>query len=66
MTQRQRESAAKYLYDLSKIVFAAAVVGNLLAAKSFDMLVLIIGGGMSYLSFWWGQLLDGIKEQKDG
>ena len=61
MTQHQRENAAKYLYDLSKIVFVAAVVGNLLAAKSFDMLVLIIGSGMSYLCFWWGQLLDGIR-----
>ncbi len=65
MTLRQRENAAKYLYDLSKIVFATAVVGNLIANKSFDMLVLIIGGGMSYLSFWWGQLLDGVKERRD-
>ena len=62
MTQRQRESAAKYLYDLSKIVFAGAVVGNLLAARSLNMLALLIGGGISYLCFWWGHLLDGIKE----
>ena len=62
MTQRQRESAAKYLYDLSKIIFAAAVVGNLLTARNPNVLVLLIGGGLSCLSFWWGHVLDGIKE----
>ena len=62
MTQRQRESAAKYLYDLSKIVFAAAVVGNLLSARNSNVLILLMGGGISYLCFWWGHVLDGIKE----
>ena len=62
MTHRQRENLAKYLYDLSKIVFAAAVVGNLVAGRRVSMLTFMIGGSISYLCFWWGHLLDGVKE----
>jgi hypothetical protein len=62
MIQRQRENLSKYLYDLSKILFATAVVGNLLASRSFNVLALLIGGGISYICFWWGHVLDGIKE----
>ena len=62
MVQHQRENLAKYLYDLSKIVFATAVVGNLIAGRRINMLALMIGGSISYLCFWWGYLLDGIGE----
>ena len=62
MNQRQRENTARYLYDLSKIVLATAVVGNLIAGKSFDVLISLIGSPIAYLLFWWGHILDGVKE----
>ena len=62
MTQRQRESIAKYLYDLSKIIFAAAVVGNLLAVERFNMLSFVLGGLTSFVCLEWGYALDGEGE----
>lgn len=62
MTLRQRENAAKYLYDLSKIVFAAAVVGKLVAGGRIHMLELMVGSSITYLLFWWGNSLDGMRE----
>ena len=61
MTQRQRENTAKYLYDLSKIVFATGVVGNVIAWKQFDMLILALGAAVAYLLFWGGYQLDRVK-----
>jgi len=61
MSQRQRESLAKYLYDLSKIVFATAVVGNVLAWKQLNVVALLIGGTVGGVFFWWAYRLDGLK-----
>ncbi len=65
MTQRQRENTAKYLYDLSKIVFAAGVVGNLVAWKRFDVIDFCVGVAAAYLFFWMGFHLDRVRE-RDG
>lgn len=62
MTSRQRENAAKYLYDLSKILFATMVVGNLLAADQFDMLLFVLGGVIAVVFIWWGYALDGMED----
>ena len=62
MTQRQQENVAKYLYDLSKIVFATAVVGNFLAGKQFDMLSLVLGIAGTWLLIWIGYMLDRIED----
>lgn len=59
MTKRQRENTARYLYDISKIVFAASVVGNLIAWKQFNMLIFLVGAGMGLIIFWFGYRLDG-------
>ena len=59
MVQRQRENVAKYLYDLSKIVFATGVVGNLVAWKQFSMVALVLGGIGALVFLWWGYVLDG-------
>ena len=63
MTQRQRENIAKYLYDLSKIVFATAVLGNLIAGKQFDVVSLIWGTAGTWLLSWWGYVLDGVRNE---
>jgi len=65
MTQRQRENAAKYLYDLSKIVFATAVIGKAVAGNDINVLTLALGASMAYLLFWWAHLLDGRKYDAD-
>lgn len=62
MTSRQRENTAKYLYDLSKIVFAAAVVGKLVAGGRIHVLQLVVGSSITYLLFWWGHSLDRVRE----
>ncbi len=62
MNQRQRENSAKYLYDLSKIVFATGVVGNLIAWRHFDVVILLSGLGVTYLFFWAGYQLDRERE----
>jgi hypothetical protein len=63
MIQGQRENLAKYPYDLSKIVFAATVVGNLIAGQRFNMVVLILGDSGAYLLLWVGFLLDGVRDE---
>ena len=60
MTQRQRENLARYLYDLSKIVFATAVAGNLLAWKQLNVVTLLIGGTVGGVFLWWAYRLDGV------
>ena len=62
MIQRQRESAAEYLYDLSKIVLATAVLGNLVGGDRVNVLALMIGAPMAYLFFWWAHVLDGVEK----
>ena len=61
MTQKQRENLAKYLYDLSKIVFATTGVGNILAWKQLNVIALILGGLAAGVFLWWGYNLDGRK-----
>lgn len=61
MIQRQRESIAKHLYDLSKILLAATVVGNLVARDRFDMVSFFLGAVIALVFFWWAVSLDGVK-----
>lgn len=42
MTQRQRESAAKYCYDLSKVVMTIAGIANLFSGR-FDLVNFLLG-----------------------
>ena len=61
MTQRQRENIAKYLYDLSKILFATAVVGNLVAWSRMNVIILAVGSIACLSLVWCGYKLDGVK-----
>lgn len=62
MIRKQRENVAKYLYDLSKIVFATTVVGNVVDQSRFNLLVLFAGGILSWVFLEWGYALDGATE----
>ena len=63
MTKQQQENVAKYLYDLSKIVFATAVVGNLLAGRQFSVVTLIVGAVSGFVFLGWGYFLDGLERR---
>lgn len=65
MTRRQRESIAKYLYDLSKITFAAAVLRSLVDWQHLDMLILVVGAASAAGLLAWGFMLDGMEEVRD-
>lgn len=58
MNPHQREKVAKYLYDLSKMVYATAVVGNFIAWKNFDVVALFSGTAAAYLFFWSAYVMD--------
>jgi len=58
MTKKQTENTAKYLYDISKIIFTLAVAGNLISKEKFDPLVLTVGVICAFLSFLLAYLLD--------
>lgn len=62
MAKRQRESIARHLYDLSKILFATTVVGNLIAWPRFNVVTFLLGGMHGTLALWWAYVLDGVTE----
>lgn len=62
MTKKQTENTAKYLYDISKIIFAAVVLGNLLAWEKFSSFTFIVGLLGAVLTFVVAYLLDGKEE----
>lgn len=64
MVQRQREGLARYLYDLSKIAFATAVIGNLVARQYFDVITFVWGTMVALMFLWTAYLLDGVRELK--
>lgn len=55
----RRETLAKYFYDLSKLMFAAIVLGEMLILQqdindSSSWLMIAFGGLLTYLSAWTG------------
>ncbi len=64
MTKKQRESVAKYLYDISKGFFLITVVGNI-AKGEFNLLSIVVGVIATLLFFLWGYMIEGGGE-KDG
>ncbi|MBI3322713.1 MAG: hypothetical protein HYZ94_03420 [Candidatus Omnitrophica bacterium] len=65
MTKRQRENVAKYFYDISKIIFATVVLGNLLATERFNVLSFLLGSVVAYFCLEWGYTLDGKEGNRD-
>lgn len=62
MNKAQQENSAKYLYDLSKIVFTFSVVANALS-QEFRPAAFWLGMIAAGLLFSFAYLLDGRKDQ---
>ncbi len=58
LNKKQKDSLAKYVYDLSKVVFTLSVVGQLIAGKEFKLWVFISGIIMTVLFFILGLTLE--------
>ncbi|MBI3333552.1 MAG: hypothetical protein HYZ93_05630 [Candidatus Omnitrophica bacterium] len=59
MKRRQRESIAKYLYDVSKITLTVTVLGNIASKERFQLLVLIWGFLAAFTIFLAAYLIEG-------
>ena len=57
MTNKQRESTAKYLYDISKGIALVAIVGNFIKGK-WDIPVIILGLLATIIFFFWAYSLE--------
>ena len=57
MTKKQRESTAKYLYDISKGIALLTVVGNFTKDK-WDIPVIILGFLATIIFFLWAYSLE--------
>jgi len=58
MNKKQRESTAKYCYDISKGIALIAVISNLIQGR-WDLLSLIFGILATLAFFMWGYYLEG-------
>jgi uncharacterized membrane protein (Fun14 family) len=58
VNKKQRESAAKYLYDISKGIFLVVVVGNMLKDK-VDIVNIVIGFWATIIFFLWAYSIEG-------
>ena len=57
MNEKQKESSAKYLYDISKGVALLAVISNMVQGK-WDIAKLLIGSLAAIGFFLWGYFLE--------
>ncbi len=58
MNKKQRESAAKYLYDISKGIALLSIVGNLLKER-WDIPAIIFGCIAATITFIGAFILEG-------
>ena len=56
MNKKQREGAAKYLYDISKGTALVAIVGNF-TRETWDFFNIIAGGSATIVFFIWAHIL---------
>jgi len=59
MNQKQRDSLSRYLYDISKIIFATLVIGQIIRPEEFKMWIMISGVSFTVLSLILAYLLEG-------
>ncbi len=63
MNHTQRESIAKYLYDISKGIVLVAVIKNL-TAEGWDIMELIVGAFCAVGFLVWAYIMEGgIKDE---
>ena len=58
MTKKQRESTAKYLYDISKGIALFAIVGNFVKEK-WDIPAITLGFMATIVFFFWVYSFEG-------
>ena len=58
MNKKQKVSAAKYFYDLSKGIALLAVVGNMVRGE-WRVITLIAGTIATIIFFLWGYYIEG-------
>lgn len=64
MTKEQQQNLAKYLYDISKIIFATIVLGPLIQPVSFKIWIIMSGIIATIIILLFAYLLDGWRKQK--
>ncbi|MBW8050595.1 MAG: hypothetical protein FVQ77_09695 [Cytophagales bacterium] len=57
MNKKQRENAAKYLYDISKGIFLMTVVGSFVN-QEINLYMIILGSWAAIIFFNWAFRLD--------
>ncbi len=63
MTKKQRESTAKYLYDISKGIALLAVVGNIVQGK-WELPSIFLGIATAILFFIGAYIIEGVKDNE--
>jgi len=65
MKNRQRESAAKYLYDVSKITLTVSVIGNIASKERFELWIVCWGFLAALLTYLAAYLVEGTVRKKE-
>lgn len=63
MTKKQRESTAKYLYDVSKGTALLAVIGNIVQGK-WELPVILLGIVTSIIFYVGAYILEGVENNE--
>ena len=58
MNETQRRSAAKFLYDVAKIVLTIAVISNLFSQETMNIIRLISGTVATGFTFYFAYLIE--------
>ncbi len=64
MTTEQQQNLSKYLYDISKIIFATIVLGPLINPISFRIWIIISGSIATVIILLLAYLLDGWRREE--
>jgi len=62
MIKEQQQNLAKYLYDMSKIIFATIVLGQLINPINFKIWIVISGSAATLITLLLAYLLDGWRK----
>ncbi|MBW8051244.1 MAG: hypothetical protein FVQ77_13065 [Cytophagales bacterium] len=57
-TEKQKDSFAKFLYDIAKIIFAIVVIGPFAKPESFNIFALVTGSLIAVVLFIIAQLIE--------
>ncbi len=60
-TEKQKDNLAKYLYDISKVVFTVAVIGPIAKPENVNKFALLFGLLASIIIFTLASIIDTIK-----